>query len=383
MNWILQDFDTEDFIQRYWQKKPRLIKNAFANLQSPLSPEELAGLACEEEVHSRLIMAKGGSTPWQLRYGPFQESDFLSLPQSHYSLLVSECEKWIAEFAELLQAFRFLPKWRIDDVMVSYAPAGGSVGPHVDEYDVFLLQLYGQRHWQYTDQRLENADLLPDLDLAILRSFTPDQDVILQPGDMLYLPPGVAHHGVAVDACMTCSIGLRAPTATEVLESFTQEVDSKHLGNQRYSDVDLETNRHFGEITNVEIDRFRQLVNSLLGQPEAVWSDTVGKLLSDTVINDSPVSTPFSDLQALSSQDWMINPDSKLLYHQDDSNIRFYCNGNLTLLPNSDAALKFVQQLCASIEIDESFIDQMVREPVFLELLMSMANNNAMIPHED
>jgi len=383
MSWVLQDFDAEDFIQRYWQKKPCLIKNAFTKIESPISPEELAGLACEEEVHSRLIMEKGGATPWQLRYGPFQESDFLSLPQSHYSLLVSECEKWIPEFAELLKAFRFLPKWRIDDVMVSYAPAGGSVGPHVDEYDVFLLQIYGQRHWQFNDQRLDNPRLLPDLDLAILKSFRPDQDVVLEPGDMLYLPPGIAHHGVAVDACMTCSIGFRAPTATETLESFTLEIDGNHAGNQRYSDAKLETDRHFGEITDSEINRFRKMVSDLLDQPKEVWTDAVGKLLSDAAISESEESVRISTLDELLKQDWMINPDSKLLYHRDDSNIRFYCNGNLRLLPNTEIALEFVQSLCGSVEIDGALLNRSMQESSLLELLIIMANNYAIIPVEN
>ncbi len=382
MNWSLQNFDSEEFIRQYWQKKPCLIKNVFADLESPISPDELAGLACEEDVHSRLIMEKDGSSPWQLRYGPFQASDFLSLPQSHYSLLVSECEKWIPEFSELLEAFRFVPNWRIDDAMISYAPTGGSVGPHIDEYDVFLLQIFGQRRWQYTDQRLENPSLLPDLDLAILDSFAPDQDMVLRPGDMLYLPPGIPHHGVAVDACMTCSIGFRSPTATETLESFTQEVDSNNLGNQRYSDAGLESDRHFGEITNAEIDQFRELVVSLLDQPKAVWTDTIGKLLSDAVITDSIESIPIADLDGLLKLDWTINPHSKLLYHRDDANIRFYCNGNLNLLPNTETALKFVQTLCGSREIETTFMSQFGQNSELLNLLILMANNNAIIPAE-
>lgn len=383
MNWVLQGFDSEEFIERYWQKLPCLIKKAFIDLESPLSPEELAGLACEEDVHSRLIMEKGGTSPWQLRYGPFQESDFLSLPKSHYSLLVSECEKWIPEFADLLDTFRFLPKWRIDDVMVSYAPPGGSAGPHVDEYDVFLLQIQGNRRWQYNDQRLNHPALLPDLDLAILKSFRPDQDVVLEPGDMLYLPPGIAHYGIAVDACMTCSIGFRAPTATETLESFTLEIDGNDVANRRYSDADLETDRHFGEITDAEINRFRQLVTGLLDQPQSVWTDAMGKLLSDAAINEQEESFQIGNLDDLFKEDWMINPDSKSLYYQGDSSIRFYCNGNLSLLPNTELALEFVKHLCGNIVIDAEFIKKYAKESALSEFLIVMANNHAIIPVEN
>ncbi len=382
MSWLLQDFESKEFIQLYWQKKPCLIKNAFAEFESPISPEELAGLACEEDVYSRLIMERGGSSPWQLRYGPFRESDFTSLPQSHYSLLVSECEKWIPEFTELLDVFRFVPSWRIDDVMLSYAPPGGSVGPHIDEYDVFLLQISGQRRWQYSNQRPENPALLAGLDLAILESFEPDQDVVLQPGDMLYLPPGIAHHGVAVDACMTCSVGFRAPTAIETLESLAQEIDNKDLGKQRYSDASLETDRHFGEITSVEIERFRQLVTDLIDQPQDIWTNSIGRLLSDTVVSTSVKSSKITDLNGLLDFDWMVNPDSKLLYHQDDSSIRLYYNSNLSLLPNTETTLKFIQQLCSSIEIDAEFIEQFGKESTLLDLLILMANNQAIIPIE-
>ena len=141
----LQGLDTAEFVSRYWQKKPCLLRGALAGFESPVTPEELAGLACEEGVHCRLVIEDGGEKPWQLRYGPFVEQDFLDLPDTRYSLLVSECEKWLPELGDLLDCFRFIPDWRIDDLMISYAPEGGSVGPHVDEYDVFLIQAMGRR----------------------------------------------------------------------------------------------------------------------------------------------------------------------------------------------------------------------------------------------
>ncbi len=375
----LQNFDTKNFIQHHWQKKPCLIKSALPDFKAPLSPEELAGLACELEVYSRLVLEKGGTSPWQLRYGPFEEDDFTSLPPTHYSLLVSECEKWIPEFAELLDAFRFIPGWRIDDVMLSYAPSGGSVGPHTDEYDVFLLQVSGQRRWLYTDQRPENPCLLPGLDLAILESFEADHDMILEPGDILYLPPGVAHHGVAVDDnCMTCSVGFRAPTAIETLESLVQEIDNHELGQQRYSDADLESNRHYCEITTVEIERFRRIACELLKQPQEIWANAVGKLLTDAVI-DQPAMPEKIDQKALLETEWIVNPDSRLLYHQDDSNIRFYYNGKLCLLPCNQVALRFAQQLCDRIEIEAGFIEQYSQVSELLDLLILMANSHAII----
>ncbi len=383
MDWHLQNFDHEAFIRDYWQKKPCVFRQAFTDVVSPISPEELAGLACEEDVHSRLVMEKGGTGPWQLRYGPFKEDDFLSLPDSHYSLLVSECEKWLPEFTGLLDSFRFLPKWRIDDVMISYAPAGGSVGPHIDEYDVFLLQIKGQRNWQYDTARIDNPTLIPGLDLAILESFDAEQQAILEPGDMLYLPPGIAHHGVAVDGCMTCSVGFRAPTSTEVLESFAMEIDKKELGAQRYRDPDLETNRDTGEITSVEIGNFRHMVEKLLDQPDSLWVDSIGKLLSDTVIDESDETSKFTNFEQLLGGEWMINPDSKILYHRDDTAIRFYCNGQVTELLNTTSRLKAVQQFSSCVELPMLLVKQCQQDSELNQLLLDMANRNALIPMID
>ncbi len=164
------DLDIPQFVEQYWQKKPCLLRNALPNFESAVSPEELAGLACEEDVHCRLVMENTDNKPWSVKYGPFQEQEFLNLPDSGYSLLVSECEKWMPELYDLLDQFRFIPDWRIDDLMISYAPPGGSVGPHVDQYDVFLLQAFGQRRWQYSDTHSSDEPVIPDLDLAILQA---------------------------------------------------------------------------------------------------------------------------------------------------------------------------------------------------------------------
>jgi 50S ribosomal protein L16 3-hydroxylase len=379
MIWQLQGFDRVEFIQQYWQKKPCLIRQAFTDLQSPVSAEELAGLACEEGVHSRLLIEKDAESPWQLSYGPFSEDDFRSLPESHYSLLVSECEKWIPEFAGLLDAFRFIPSWRIDDLMVSYAPLGGSVGPHCDEYDVFLLQVQGHRRWQYTNNRVENPPLIAGLDLAIMQEFKPDQEVELAPGDMLYLPPGIAHHGVALDSCLTCSIGFRAATAVEVLESLILEADRQNLGNQRYSDAGLETNRHFGEITDTEIERLRTLAVSLLDAPRQLWVDAIGKLLSDTVIDDTSSGQSPARLDDLLAFDWVINPETKMLYHRGDSSISFYCNGQSWQLPNSDPVIALVQALCEHRVPAASTLEAAGEQQLLSRLLLDLVNNGAIV----
>jgi len=379
----LQGFDKFEFIQQYWQKKPCLLRQAIPDFESPISPEELAGLACEDEVHSRLVIEKDGNSPWELSYGPFREEVFLALPETHYSLLVSECEKWIPELAELIDLFRFIPDWRIDDLMVSYAPPGGSVGPHTDEYDVFLLQAQGKRKWQYSNRRVDNPALIADLDLAILQDFSGDQEAILIPGDMLYLPPGIAHHGIAVDACMTFSIGFRAPTAIEVLESFTLELGRQNSDLNRYTDPDLEISRHFSEITQQEIDRFKAMVLSVMDQPEYLWVDSVGKLLSDSMVAGNHPDTPPARRNDIFKNNWLINPESRILYYRGDSDISFYCDGQCYKLPNSDLTIEFIQNLCEFRFLSRASIDACRTQKPLIEMLFELEKTGALVPAEE
>ena len=381
--WQLQGFDSAAFISEYWQKKPCVLRNAFPGFESPVSPEELAGLACEEDVHCRLVIENSAEGPWQVSYGPFEEQDFLDLPETHYSLLVSECEKWLPELTDLLDQFRFIPDWRIDDLMISYAPAEGSVGPHVDAYDVFLLQAIGSRRWEFCESRSEQPELISGLELAILKQFIPDQELVLNPGDMLYLPPGFAHHGIALDRCMTYSIGFRAPTAASALESFALE--SERLGDkvERYTDTDLELDRHHAEITDTEIERFKSLATELLQQSHNLWQDAVGKMLSDSPValpdnTDQPVY--ISDLQ---SSAWLRHPETRMFYHRSANSIEVYYNGRVHELPQSEEILEHLQQLCDQREWSATLINACIEVEPFETLLIEMASNGAIIPAVD
>ena len=202
---MLGDLSADAFLQRYWQQKPLLIRHALANYRSPISGDELAGLALESEVESRLVESQGGD--WTLKHGPFTEEDFLGLPEEDWTLLVQGVDLWVPEVQALLSQFAFLPPWRLDDVMVSFACPGGSVGPHFDQYDVFLLQVEGQRRWQIGAACSSETPMRDDSPLRILKEFEAEEEWVLEPGDMLYLPPGVAHWGVAETECLTFSIG--------------------------------------------------------------------------------------------------------------------------------------------------------------------------------
>jgi 50S ribosomal protein L16 3-hydroxylase len=381
IDWQTLGMGSREFVRRYWQKKPCVLRNAIPGFESIISPEELAGLACEEDVHCRLVIEAGGEHPWQLRYGPFSEQDFLELPESHYSLLVSECEKWIPELTDLVDQFDFIPDWRIDDLMISYAPQGGSVGPHVDQYDVFLLQAMGSRRWHYSEGVLANADVIEGLELAILRDFTADQEVVLNPGDMLYLPPGLAHHGVAQDRCMTYSIGFRAPTAAQVIGSFAFESENSVLGGQRYRDEELQLDRHPAEITDTEIERFRDMATTLLeGSPE-LWRHAIGKLLSDSAVaapeeaDNQPLYV--SDLLA---QAWFRHPETRMFYHQSAEHIEVYYNACVHVLPRDPGLLGQLQKLCENREWSIELVHESIAFEPLKALLLELASKHAILP---
>ena len=227
-----------EFLQRYWQKSACLLRRAFPGIHLPITPEELAGLACETGVESRLIIKTGGQPGWIVRHGPFSAAEFNKLPEKNWTLLVQDTDKHVPELADFLAHFDFIPRWRVDDLMISYAADGGSVGPHVDAYDVFLLQVLGQRRWRIS-RKHQPPLIKPGLQLNLVRNFKPQHDWLLGPGDMLYLPPGIAHHGTAIGECMTFSIGMRAPTDAEMLADLNTRLLGRLEKNARYADPDL------------------------------------------------------------------------------------------------------------------------------------------------
>ena len=241
--------DLHTFLTEYWQKKPLLIKQALPDFISPVSAEELAGLSLEEEVESRLVIQQG-EQDYQLRNGPFTEDDYGQLPEKDWTLLVQGVDRLLPEVYQLLEHFDFIPRWRIDDVMISYATEGGNVGPHYDHYDVFLLQAAGQRKWMLTSQHCEPENYIEGVSLRLMKQFPIEQEYILEAGDILYLPPKWGHHGVALDnECMTYSFGYRSYKGQELWDSFGDYLSEKQLFNEIYQDPNWQ-NTQPGEITN-------------------------------------------------------------------------------------------------------------------------------------
>ena len=228
------------FLQRYWQRRPILIRRAIAGFRGLLSTRELFALAARDDVESRLVLRERGR--WSLAHGPFRRADFRALPKRNWTLLVQGVNLQLAAADALLRRFAFIPYSRLDDLLISHAVPGGGVGPHLDSYDVFLLQGEGRRRWRIG--RPAQPAFKPHLPLKILARFRPENECVLDPGDMLYLPPQVAHDGVAIDTCSTYSIGFRAPSAQEIATAFLDWMRDRVVLDGQYGDAGRQPARH-------------------------------------------------------------------------------------------------------------------------------------------
>jgi 50S ribosomal protein L16 3-hydroxylase len=346
----LGNLSPAEFLHNYWQKKPLLIRQALPITQSPISAEELAGLACEEGVNARIVQEHHCEEPWHASYGPFTEDDFTALPDSHWTLLVSDCEKHVPHLRSLIKPFRFIPNWRIDDLMISYAEEFGSVGPHTDNYDVFLLQLNGIREWRIS-KKANPDDIIEGLELRILKSFHPEQKWRLEPGDMLYLPPHLAHHGIAYrGSCMTASIGFRAPSLRDVLQAYLEEQILKIPVDERYQDPDLALQGDPAELSTKTIKKFHALTQDQLNLNKKNFTDWLGRYLTeqnDDLISDDTnhcLSQKIFSEQLLSSKQIELNPFARTTYSVDNTQLLFFVDGCSHDLPIE--LLKDIQLLC-------------------------------------
>ncbi|WP_341938398.1 ribosomal protein uL16 3-hydroxylase [Marinimicrobium sp. C2-29] len=343
----LGNLPIKDFLRDYWQQKPLLIRNAFPDFESPLDGDELAGLALEEAVESRLVLEKG-SSPWELRTGPFDEETFAQLPESHWTLLVQAVDQWVPEVQELLQCFRFLPDWRLDDIMVSYAADQGSVGPHFDYYDVFLLQGSGKRRWRLGQECDSQSPRIEGTPLNILQDFDATEDWVLEPGDMLYIPPGWAHWGTAEgDDCITYSIGFRAPSQAEVVTDVAQEIASQLTNDQRYRDPDPAPASNPGAIPPAAIERLREMVLEHLTEENlAQW---FGHYMTEPKYPDLEPETPEETI------DWR-EPGGTLYRHPASRFAYYHREGKPSLLfvdgEHFECAPALAERLCERLEVE-------------------------------
>ncbi len=248
----------EEFLASHWQQRPLLVRQAFPGFHAPVTREQLVHAACRPDVSSRRITMPHGEAGWALHNGPFQPADLDDDGEVAWSLLVQEANRLFPEVAELLERFRFVPNWRVDDVMVSYAPDGGGIGPHIDRHDVFLLQASGRRRWRIGDAPLREERRQEGAGIPVLETFSPTHDWILDPGDMLYLPPRIAHEGTAVGESITCSIGFRTPDPRQLIAGFPPRLPPAVFDRLRYTDPGLVSRVAVGEIPGAARRQLRE-----------------------------------------------------------------------------------------------------------------------------
>ncbi|EFQ62524.1 transcription factor jumonji [Pseudomonas fluorescens WH6] len=332
---LLGGITAREFLRDYWQKKPLLIRQAIPDFESPIDADELAGLALEEEVESRLVI-EHGERPWELRRGPFAEDAFSTLPEREWTLLVQAVDQFVPEVAELLEQFRFLPSWRIDDVMISFAAPGGSVGPHFDNYDVFLLQAQGKRNWKIGQMCSSESPLLQHADLRILAEFEESAEWVLEPGDMLYLPPRLAHYGIAEDDCMTYSVGFRAPSAAEVLTHFTDFLAQYLTDEERYTDADAQPVSDPHQIQSDALDRLKSLLAEHMSD-ERMLLTWFGQFMTEPRYPELVAGEELGEDDFIASvQDGAIlvrNPSARMAWSEVDDDVLLFASGQSRYLP--------------------------------------------------
>ncbi|KPQ37881.1 MAG: hypothetical protein HLUCCX21_00865 [Porphyrobacter sp. HL-46] len=350
----LRGFDITTFLQDYWQQKPLLIRSPWDGWSNPVEPDDLAGLACEPLVESRIITRRDQA--WELEHGPVAESRFASSGRDPWTLLVQSVDHHLAGVSALLDQFRFVPNWRVDDVMVSYAVDGGGVGAHFDHYDVFLVQGLGRRRWELGPLCDDDTPLLPHDGLRLLADFRPTQEWILEPGDILYVPPRVAHRGTAVgDGCMTYSIGFRAPSRAELIEAWADDMASDLSDSDRYADPNPAQQDNPGEITADAITRLQDMIAETLRDRSrfARWFGQHNTAPKNPEIDwrpDHPVGVEEIGQWVAAGWPLVRNPASRFAFiRETGSSIMLFADGHC--FSCTDDAADFAQAICGEAEL--------------------------------
>jgi len=369
----LNDLTPQQFLDQYWQKKPVIIRQGISDFNNPISPDEFAGLAMEEQVESRLVWQEDGK--WQAQHGPFE--DYSHLGDKDWSLLIQGVDHWDEQVGELIRPFRFLPNWRIDDVMVSYATPGGGVGPHVDNYDVFIIQGSGKRHWQVGSND-ELKEVIAHSALLHVEKFSPIIDVELLPGDILYIPPGFPHQGVALEESMSFSVGFRTSSKISLLSNLADFMIDQQLGNEMVVDPERQTTTTPGLIPQQDVAKLQQAMRSLL-EDETALTAFLGSHLS--AAKHELAIDP--DLEPITEQDFLdyFTQENLLirlgglrcLYFDPELAVSsIYINGEAFTLSNQYA--QGMKLLADHMELSYSQLQPWLSEPEFVTLLVQLTN---------
>lgn len=360
------DLNWPDFIRHYWQKRPIIIRQGFPNFIDPLTPDELAGLAMESEIDSRLVSYQDNR--WQVSHGPFTTFD--SLGEKNWSLLVQAVDHWLAPATALMHPFRVLPDWRLDDLMVSFSVSGGGVGPHVDQYDVFIIQGMGRRRWQ-VGEKGPLQQHCPHPHLLQVAPIAPIIDEEMVAGDILYIPPGFPHEGYSLEDSLNYSVGFQAPTACELISSFADFMLATDTGNERYSDPTVFARETPGDILPEELETIRQMMRSALDQPDhfRTW---FGQFISQSrheldMTPAEPAWQPDEVCTALRQGKKLIRPGGLRVLRIGAT---LWLNGE-SIHSHQQEALK---QLAAETILEQHHFGHALNDPAFLMVLTDLIN---------
>jgi 50S ribosomal protein L16 3-hydroxylase len=364
------NLDRETFLARHWQRKPLVIRNALARFKPPISAHQLAGLALEPHVESRIV--EQCDDQWRVHHGPFANADY---HRDHpWTLLVQAVDHHLPEVAELRRLVDFLPQWRVDDVMVSYAVDGGSAGPHYDNYDVFLLQGEGRRLWRLGQYCDDSTPLLPDETLCMVGLFECQEEVLLESGDMLYIPPRIAHWGIARGDCTTFSIGFRAPRLSDLVSRWVDRLLETMDPELFYTDPGTESATRPGEIRPRDLERvMAQLQGALDQEFDNHW---FGELVTEPRYEPPVDDDDLAEARALLEEGtaWVgLSTSAKVAWQQEASGIVVFANGESRAFPPS--VLPFVTDLCGSWRVEGEALAAALADSATDELLNYLLDN--------
>ncbi|MEQ1246092.1 cupin domain-containing protein [Acinetobacter soli] len=375
---VLGGITAEQFLNEYWQKKPLLVRNAIPEIINILEPDDVKELALEETVSARLIKQKDKDpNQWSVKSSPLIKGDFQKLPKL-WTLLVQAVDHYSFDLAELWKKFPFIPQWRRDDIMVSYAPKGGSVGQHFDFYDVFLVQGYGHRRWQLGQMCDENTAFVAGQPLKLLPEMDVHFDEVLAPGDLLYVPPGLSHYGVAEDDCLTFSFGFRMPNVATMMDRVSDRFADNALLKNPVIDIMRDQVGQIGEMTSNELVYLKAKVLDQL-QHSSDFEHALVALMSEPKYPDNipePDEIEADDLREILSTGYelCLEPASRLLYTQQDDQLLFWANGEACCIDD-----RFAPLLKALADGQVLPFDAQFDHDEFLEDLAQLLNDSVLM----
>ena len=375
---ILGGITAEQFLTEYWQKKPLLVRNALPEIANLLEPNDVMELALDENITARLIKQKDKDpNQWSVKSSPLIKADFQKMPKL-WTLLVQAVDHYSFDLAELWKKFPFIPQWRRDDIMVSYAQKGGSVGKHFDFYDVFLVQGHGHRRWQLGQMCNAESEFVAGQPLKLLPEMEVNFDEVLAPGDLLYVPPGLSHYGVAEDECLTYSFGFRMPNVAEMMDRVSDKFADDQLLKNPLTDIIRDKISPIGQISQAELDYLKAKLLAQLQNP-TVLEDALMSLMSEPKY---PENIP--DAEAIGTGDLeealdlgyslILEPASRLLYTEDEDELLFWANGEGICI--SDAFAPILKQIADG---NPALLDEKLNDPDMLEDIVNLLNESILM----